>query len=131
MTAAERRPTPRGGACTDLLPEVADKYFQSHGHTDRFQYLTARMIFMGCPVQLACLMDAIEHPKRARAPLGRLAGLIVPAVVSSPVPGVVSSRLFADFLERVERRNHRCSRHGDDNQESADKYPAFYVEPEA
>jgi hypothetical protein len=25
-----------GGSCTELLPEVADKYFQSHGHTDRF-----------------------------------------------------------------------------------------------
>jgi hypothetical protein len=57
-------PDLRGGACQGLPPGVADKYFQANGHTDRFQYLTAKMICMGCPVQLACLMDAIEHPQR-------------------------------------------------------------------
>jgi len=61
--ATRRRGSTQGGACTELLPEVADMYRQSHGHTDRFQHLTARKICMSCPVQLACLMDPIEHPK--------------------------------------------------------------------
>ena len=127
MTAAERHPSLRGGACTDLLPEVADKYFQSNDTTERFQCLTARMICMGCPVQLACLMDAIEHLARARAPLGRLAGLVVPVAVS----GGVFSRLLPNVLERAERRHHHSSAHGNDDQESAYEHPAFYVEPEA
>jgi len=89
--------------------------------------MTARMICMGWPVQLACLMDAIEHPKRARAPLGRIAGLVVPVAVS----GGVSCCLLPDILERVEHRHHHSSPHGDDDQEGADEDPAFYVELEA
>ena len=74
--------------------------------------------------------DPHDHD-RERSGLGRLPGLIVPAVASSPIPGVVSSRLLAGFLKRVERKNHRCSRHGHYNQESANENPKFHVKPEA
>ncbi len=61
MTRAVDR-TLEGGACQELAPEVADKYFQSNGATERFQYMTAKSICGGCAVRAACLEDAIVAP---------------------------------------------------------------------
>lgn len=58
------------------------------------------MSCMSCLVELTCLMDAIEHHKGAGTL--EIAGLIVPAVVSSPVSGGVCSCLLPNILERVE-----------------------------
>ena len=70
---------------------------------------------------------AIGHPKTARAPLGRLAGLLVPVAVA----GGVFSRLLQNTFERVEHRHHHSSRHRDDNQESADEHPELHVKCKA
>ena len=73
-------------------------------------------------MQLACPMHVIEAEEGV-APLGRITWRIAPAVVSN--------RPLANFLERIERRNHRCSRHGDDNQEGTDEHPPFHVQTKA
>ncbi len=77
----------------------------------------------GTPVQLPCLMQPMGTRKRAWAALGRIAGRTAPAVVSG--------RPLANVLERVQRGDHRCSCHGDDDQEGADEHPPFHVQPEA
>jgi len=60
---SERQPS---GACHDLLPEVADKYFQASRVGERFQYDTARAMCMGhCAFQLECLTQAIQKPQPA------------------------------------------------------------------
>jgi hypothetical protein len=50
------------GACADLLPQVVDKYFYSHAHTERFQLAVGRAICSHCPVQMDCLEETIVEP---------------------------------------------------------------------
>lgn len=56
------RPPETRGHCADLPPQVVDKFFYADLRTERFQHRIGRVICSQCPVQAACLEEAIVEP---------------------------------------------------------------------
>lgn len=82
------------GACTDLHPAVADKYFTANRNTDLFSFLTAKAICGHCVVQAECIVDAITH----ESPVGVRGGestISLERMRAQYVRGVPASELVA------------------------------------
>ncbi|WP_437770657.1 WhiB family transcriptional regulator [Arthrobacter sp. KNU40] len=66
----ERLPDLTGGACTDLAPGVAEKYFGANAHLEPFLAKTAKAICARCVVQPQCLEAALKRTYPDRGVVG-------------------------------------------------------------
>ena len=66
----ERLTFQQGGACTELAPQVVDKYFSANSRTQPFEARTAKAICSNCPIQEECLEAAIKGPRVRRGIIG-------------------------------------------------------------
>ena len=69
---SERLTFQQGGACTELAPQVVDKYFEANSRTQPFEARTAKAICGTCPIQEECLDAAINGPISRRGIVGGL-----------------------------------------------------------
>ncbi|MBO1267074.1 WhiB family transcriptional regulator [Arthrobacter cavernae] len=68
--SAERFPSLEGGACTDLAPGVAEKYFNANAHREPFLAKTAKAICARCVIQPQCLEAAMKRTYPDRGVIG-------------------------------------------------------------
>ncbi|MDQ0825373.1 hypothetical protein QFZ60_001546 [Arthrobacter sp. B2I5] len=66
----DKYPNLEGGACTDLAPGVADKYFDSNASKDPFLAKTAKAICARCVIQPQCLEAALQRTYPDRGVVG-------------------------------------------------------------
>ncbi|MBT8161444.1 MULTISPECIES: WhiB family transcriptional regulator [Arthrobacter] len=78
--SSERYPDLEGGACTDLAPGIASKYFDADGHKQPFLTKTAKAICARCVIQPACLEAALNRTYPERGVVGGLSANEIRAV---------------------------------------------------
>jgi hypothetical protein len=67
---SERFPDLEGGACTELPPEVAAKYFDIDAGKQRFEAQTAKAVCGHCAIQALCLEAAVNRTAPERGIVG-------------------------------------------------------------
>ncbi|MDI3211793.1 WhiB family transcriptional regulator [Arthrobacter sp. AL12] len=67
---SERYPDLTGGACTELAPGIAEKYFEANAHTESFLAKTAKAICARCVIQPQCLEAALKRSYPERGVVG-------------------------------------------------------------
>ncbi|KUM38982.1 WhiB family transcriptional regulator [Arthrobacter sp. EpRS71] len=66
----DKYPDLTGGACTELAPGIAEKYFEANAHTDPFLAKTAKAICARCVIQPQCLESALSRTYPDRGVVG-------------------------------------------------------------
>lgn len=77
---SERYPDLEGGACTELAPGIAAKYFEANASTERFLTNTAKAICGHCAIQTMCLEAALKRTYPDRGVVGGLTASEIRAV---------------------------------------------------
>lgn len=68
----DKYPNLEGGACTELAPGIAAKYFEANAHLEPFLAKTAKAICARCVIQPQCLEAAMKRTYPERGVVGGL-----------------------------------------------------------